>query len=305
MKMTIRHRSSIVTTTATILISLLVQELYYSNTISFSTMSALALQPPSIAIKVCQNKHCCKRAAKNVDVLQTVNNLLPIQSIDNDDDNNSNIQVESSSCLSHCDMGPNVEITLQNGTSILLHGMESAQACAIQLTNLASEISEVEDAIQSTSDNHLLLCPPKILIAASKVIEQSQQFPNLQEKIRYLTSVINKLESSPSQPPVDQSPANAYAHALRAQAYLESSCYDDAINDARRVVQTYGKVATPSSLTLAYRTWADAEQDKARSNKTKDYSQAIAVLQEWFRIQPGFRTKIQQEIESLSTTMKR
>jgi uncharacterized protein with PIN domain len=183
--------------------------------------------------------------------------------------------------------------------------MESAQTCAIQLTNLASEISEEEGTIKS-SDSHLSFSPPKILIAASKVIEQSQQFPNVQEKIRYLTSVINKLELSPSIPSVDQSPANAHAHALRAQAYLESSCcYDDAIDDARRVVQKYGKAATPASLTLAYRTWADAELDKVRSNKSNDYSRAIVVLQEWFRTQPGFRTKLQQEIQDLTSAMKR
>jgi hypothetical protein len=275
----------------------------------FLTISIVGALHP-IAIKVCKNKHCTKRAGKNVDILQTISNLLPSNSDNNNIDNRA-LRVEGSSCLSHCDMGPNIEVTLPNGTSVLLNRMENAETCAFQLENLVSEIHEEEEDTMCCAS---VLSPSKILIAAAKVMEQCQQFPNIHERIRYLTSVINKLQSSPIVPSVEQTPANAHAHALRAQAYSElpsssssneegNLCYDQAIRDARRVVQEFGKVATPTSLAMAYRTWADAEQGKVRFNNQKDYRQSIAVLQQWYSAQPSYRSKVQQEIQELMNVM--
>jgi hypothetical protein len=251
----------------------------------------LALQNPvRTTIKVCQNKHCCKRASKNVDILQTMNNLLLTAP-------QNSLHVKGSSCLSHCDMGPNVEILLPNGTSLLLHGMMDAQMCAAQLGLLLLKNEEANQDDKMLS----ILSPPKILLAASKVMEQSQTLP-IAERIRYLTSVITKLEESKQQ----STAANAHAHALRAQAYLDednhrnnntsrSISLDHAIQDARYVVRDLQRdaVATTTTLALAFRTWVDAELQKGQTQH------ALDVLQEWYHVQPTYRTKLQREIQEV------
>lgn len=252
-------------------------------------------------IRVCQNKHCCKRT--NSDVLQTIHNLVGTGE-------EGNVVVEASGCLSHCDKGPNMEVKTRDGT-IVLQGMTDAQTCTFQLGEVSSSSSSFPPV-------------PKILIAASKVIEQSQQFAvndQYREQIRYLTSVIDKLEVSPAI--FSSTPANAHAHALRAQAFLElassekqksTECTNDvasrselvaaSIRDAQRVVQDLSAIATPLSLSLAYRTLADAlleeQQDQEKeTSKKKDFSQVVAVLTQWHRVQPIYRTKLQEEIQGL------
>jgi (2Fe-2S) ferredoxin len=244
-----------------------------------------ALSHNTINIKVCQNKHCCKRTPKHVDVLQTMSNLWH----NNNNNNNNHVVVEGSSCLSHCDMGPNVEITLPDGTTRhLLHGMTDAQTCAVQLSLLATN-DEKDDNTGSNS----LWTPPKILLAASKVIEQSQALSSVEEQIRFLTSVIAKLEASEDYQ-FTFTAANAHAHALRAKAYLEQGVsLDLAMQDAQYVVRDLRDVATPNTLASAFRTWVDAEQHR------NNFRQAVTVLQEWYKLQPTFRTKLQREIQEL------
>ena len=261
-------------------------------------------------VRVCRNKHCCKRT--KVDVLQTIYNLI---------DTNSDIVVEQSGCLSNCDKGPNVEVNTKSGT-VLLNGMTDAQTCAFQLGELSSSTPSFPPI-------------PKILIAASKVIEQSREFSasgQLEEEIRFLTSVIDKLEVSPAVPPLTS--ANADAHAFRAQAHLrlareqkeripsdpnkkfpEGDALAASIHDAQRVVRDLTAVATPASLSLAYRTWTDAELFLAEqreqqqreiekgTTKKKDFSRVVAVLTEWYRAQPMYRTKLQGEIQGLLLNM--
>lgn len=256
-------------------------------------------------VRVCQNKHCCRRA-NNADVLQTMHNLIDTSGGD------SNVVVEASGCLSECDKGPNVELTIGND-KVLLHGMMGAQTCAFQL----GETSLSKPSFQTV---------PKILVAASKVIEQSQQFSargQFEEEIRFLSSVIDKLDASPAVPP--STSANAHAHALRAQARLQLARKEKqtapsdeksgkdliaaSISDTKRVVQDFSAVATTKSLSLAYRTWTDAElfvaeeeqrqEEKETSSKKKDFSRVVAVLTEWYRAQPMYRTKLQGEIQVL------
>ena len=238
-------------------------------------------------VRVCQNKHCCRRA-NNGDVLQTMHNLI--------DTSGEEVVVEASGCLSECDKGPNVELTV-DGKTTLLHGIVDAQTCAFQLGESALQI-------------------PKILMAASKVMEQSQQFSEngqFEEAIRFLTSVIDKLEASPAVSPATA--ANAHAHALRAQAFLELAIQNQeesdpvaaSISDAKRVVQDFSGVATSKSLAMAYRTWTDAElflaeQEQLKVQETerpKDFSKVVAVLKEWYQAQPMYRTKLQGEIQGL------
>lgn len=89
-------------------------------------------------IRVCQNKHCCK---KSPHLLQTISQLA------------TPALVESSGCLSHCDEGPNVEIE-NDSSSILLHGIIDATTAALEL----------EQALNTPI--------PKVLVAASKLMER-------------------------------------------------------------------------------------------------------------------------------------
>lgn len=254
-------------------------------------------------VKVCRNKHCCKRS--KVDVLQTMYNLI--------DTTNNDIVVEESGCLSNCDKGPNVEITTKSDT-VVLNGMVDAQTCAFHL----GEVSLSTPSFPPV---------PKILVAASKVIEKSRQFSasgQLDDEIRFLTSVIDKLEISPEVPPLTS--ANADAHAFRAQARLQQAlkakeggppetdremAIAGAMDDAQRVVKDLSAAATPASLSLAYRTWTDAElflaeerelqqrEMQKETSETRDLSRVVAVLTEWYRAQPMYRTKLQGEIQGL------
>ena len=258
-------------------------------------------------IRVCQNKHCFK---KNKDVLQTIHNLADII-----DDEGEKIMVQSSGCVSQCDLGPNIEVTTGNKETppTLLNGMADAQTIAFRLGEL------------STTSSFPPL--PKILIAASKVIEQSEKFAangRHEEQIKYLTSVIDKFENSLSLIS-SSTTANAQAHALRAQGYLRIfdenkddnsqndkvvSAIHDAKRDAKRVVKDLSAVATPLSLSLAFRAWTDAElilakqQQQKHKGEKKDLSKAVAVLSQWHRTQPVYRTKLTGEIQRLLLSME-
>ena len=102
------------------------------------TKGVVALSQPQI--RVCQNKHCLKA---NPSLLQTISQLT------------SPKQVETSGCLSHCDDGPNIEIIESDGTSQVLNGLVDATTASVLL----------EQALEDSSF-------PKVLIAASKVIER-------------------------------------------------------------------------------------------------------------------------------------
>eukprot|EP00531_Pseudo-nitzschia_arenysensis_P002418 CAMPEP_0116131280 /NCGR_PEP_ID=MMETSP0329-20121206/8923_1 /TAXON_ID=697910 /ORGANISM="Pseudo-nitzschia arenysensis, Strain B593" /LENGTH=299 /DNA_ID=CAMNT_0003625703 /DNA_START=116 /DNA_END=1015 /DNA_ORIENTATION=- len=249
-------------------------------------------------VKVCQNKHCCRRA-NNRDILQTMHNLI--------DTGDKEVVVEASGCLSQCDKGPNVELSI-DGDKALLHEMVDAQTCTFQLG-------------EASTSKPLLPAVPKILVAASKVMEQSQQFSangQFEEAIRFLTSAIDKLEVSPAVSP--STPANAHAHALRAEARLQLARKRDGpasdqdndvvaacIADAKRVVQDLSAAATPKSLSLAYRAWTDAElflaeeqqRQEEETSKKRDITRVVAVLREWYQAQPMYRTKLQGEIQGL------
>ena len=109
---------------------------------------------------------------------------------------------------------------------------------------------------------------------------------DLAEKQRFLTSVISKLEASEHR----QSTAIAHAFALRAQVSLESGDRSNAIRDAHQAVKLK-TVATSGTISLAYRVWADAEED--------DTTKVISILQEWRKEQPAYQTKLRKEITEL------
>jgi (2Fe-2S) ferredoxin len=90
-------------------------------------------------IRVCRNKHCCKR---NPHLLQTIYQL------------ETQAKIESSGCLSHCDNGPNVEIE-NSSSSTILNGVVDATTAAVL----------IEQAIDGAPI-------PKLLTAASKLMER-------------------------------------------------------------------------------------------------------------------------------------
>lgn len=222
-----------------------------------------------------------------------------------EDEGSQQNTVTSSGCLSNCDIGPNVQLEFDDGTSFILNGMVDTQTCADKLGDVMNSYSS-----SNSSNTETPLAIAKVLIAATKVMDQSQQLADSKERIRYLTSIIDKLEGPSSA--FHLSAANAHAHALRAQQHWGCQNYDSAILDARSVVEgPLSQVATSNSRSLAYRTWADAERSLAeestiRSNSTisssstkTDFSRAVAILQQWRREQPMFQTKIQREIQDL------
>jgi hypothetical protein len=114
------------------------------------------------------------------------------------------------------------------------------------------------------------------------------------EQERLLTSVISKLETSTD---LAQSTALAHALALRARASLERQEWSLASRDAQRATQKeFSRVATPETISVAYRVWADAEQHASSSSSPEN---VISVLQQWYTAQPTYRTKLQREIQDL------
>jgi hypothetical protein len=119
------------------------------------------------------------------------------------------------------------------------------------------------------------------------------------EQERLLTSVISKLETSTE---LAQSTALAHALALRARAYSERQEWSLASRDAQRPTQTeFSSAATPETISMAYRVWADAEQQQASTGEGSSSSPqtVISILQQWSKAQPNYRTKVQREIQDL------
>lgn len=108
--------------------------------------------------------------------------------------------------------------------------------------------------------------------------------------MRYLDSVISKLEASE----YERSSAIAQALVMRAELYVQSGERSKALDDAQRVLELK-QVATPETLAMAYRIRADTEENKVR---------VIAVLQQWQKDLPEFRTKLQTEIQRIVDSME-
>lgn len=103
--------------------------------------------------------------------------------------------------------------------------------------------------------------------------------------LTYLNSVISKLETSE----YATSPAMARALLMRAELHLQSGEASKALEDSQRVLELK-QVATSETLAMAYRIRADTEENKIR---------VIAVLQQWQKDLPEFRTKLQNEIQRI------
>jgi hypothetical protein len=111
------------------------------------SLSPTTTTTTTTTIRVCQNKHCCK---KYPNLLQSISNLMEHNA------NAAQVVVESSGCLSECEKGPNIEI-LSNSKSNVFNGIDDATIAAVRL----------ELALETPI--------PKLLIAASKVMERAIQ----------------------------------------------------------------------------------------------------------------------------------
>ena len=99
---------------------------------------SLSSTPPATTktiIQICQNKDCCRRYKGSMDLVQTMNILLPPPN--SNESANSCIEIKSSSCLSHCDKGPNIVFKKLNGSkeiaSNTINGVEDVTMAAVQL----------------------------------------------------------------------------------------------------------------------------------------------------------------------------
>jgi hypothetical protein len=113
-----------------------------------TTTNALAPLTPG-TIRVCQNKHCCKR---NPQLSQIIANLV-----------DGAVTVEASGCLSHCEEGPNVEIQW--------NGHESSTTLVTGVTDATTAAVQIELALK------LAKPIPKLLVAASNVMERAINSP--------------------------------------------------------------------------------------------------------------------------------
>lgn len=113
------------------------------------------------------------------------------------------------------------------------------------------------------------------------------------EQERLLNSVITKLSEDSE---LCRSSALAHAYALRAGVRAAQRNWESSIEDAKQVVLRHDlkAAATDLSITLAYRAWADAEQ-QLDSGKDK----VLTVLQQWQQAQPSYRSKVQREMQDL------
>ncbi|KAI2511921.1 hypothetical protein MHU86_2437 [Fragilaria crotonensis] len=227
------------------------------------------------SIQVCQNKDCCSRfQGRASNLVQTLRQIT----------SQVGVPIESTGCLSHCDKGPNIRIVISNGKEVIEHGVDSAHAAA---------------AVLELADPNLRIHPT--LLAAWKVMEQSQQAPDASEKERFLNSVINALSKDES---LAVSTCMAQALVLRSQVLSND---DDINNNASKITERLDSARTdiiraavldPYHPTV-WRILATIEEER------NDHAAAIQALSKWATYQPLFSTKVQNEISRLRDSTAR
>jgi hypothetical protein len=112
----------------------------------------------------------------------------------------------------------------------------------------------------------------------------------LEQQERFYQSVISKLMASE-----DFSTSGVLAHALscRASYHLELGENHHAIEDALQVL-AFGTTASAKTRSRVYRVLADAHEGNG------NLKEAIQALQEWYKMDPIVRTKVQKEIQRLN-----
>ena len=187
--------------------------------------------------------------------------------------------------------------------------MKDAHSCANKFTEISTKTMEGPQEDTNQVSPWLQLKPHKLLIAASKVIEQCEtqqqncngnNNDNHKERIRYLSSIIDTLDAKTiggttkntnnhDNPPLNYTVSAVYAHAyaLRAQTHIELNHMEAAIHDAQNVISLSTPrrtmlvaglrddytpcVVTASSLTKAFRAMIDAELLRLEEDSKLEY----------------------------------
>mmetsp|Transcript_22237 Transcript_22237/g.34910 ORF Transcript_22237/g.34910 Transcript_22237/m.34910 type:complete len:239 (-) Transcript_22237:1110-1826(-) len=226
----------------------------------FPSASSFGTSPQKkCIIKICHNKDCCKKGGGDK-LLSTFRDLVPFH--------NTQLDIQSTGCLSQCGKGPNICVVGKNGgdEKIYYNVKDALDASAV----LDVATPEIE-------------YPIELLVAASN-IHQAEHTASPAKKEELMTVVITDLSKNSK---------NSYAlfHALtiRADARLDTNNIDGAIDDARlaaEIFPTEGKV---------WRILASAEEQRG------SFDSAIVALGELARADPSFATKARNEIERLSS----
>jgi tetratricopeptide (TPR) repeat protein len=113
----------------------------------------------------------------------------------------------------------------------------------------------------------------------------------LEQQVRLYNSVVSKLMASE-----EFSSSGVLAHALsrRARYYLELGENHHAIEDALQTLTFGSSTVCAKTRSRAYRVLADAHEGLG------NLQEAIQALQEWYKMDPIVRTKLQKEIQRLN-----
>mmetsp|Transcript_10585 Transcript_10585/g.17516 ORF Transcript_10585/g.17516 Transcript_10585/m.17516 type:complete len:254 (-) Transcript_10585:172-933(-) len=224
-----------------------------------SGCEALSTNTPTTitTIQVCQDKHCCQRfTGRSSDLVQTLRQLAPL----------SGCTIESTTCLSHCDKGPNVKIRMMTASQVyetVEHDVANAPAAAAMLELLFENNQEEERGNYQIHPT---------LLAAASVMERAHKATTIQEKERFLNSVMKALEKED-----ELAKSKSMAQALVMRARLQG---DSAKMDATRASQL-----DPWHPTV-WRVLADASPDDP-----------TYALNQWIQYQPHYRTKAKKELQ--------
>jgi len=249
------------------------------------------LQPAAaLKIGVCQNKNCRKRFRQPINLVQTLEDLFILPS---SSDQQQAVEIESSGCLSQCGQGPNVVLRESDrGGDVFLCGLE----------DVASAASRIQAACGDSSSS---LMPPTVLLAAVKVMQKAEQASSPREKLRFMDSVIKKLESA--EIGFARTPANVHAHCLRGQAYLDLAEYQLALRDADTAIalvlgnaaatgiaqQDSTATMTMSSSIFPWRIMADAQEGLGM------IPEAVETLRLMALRDPAYCVKTSKDIQRL------
>ena len=218
-------------------------------------------------IKICHNKDCTKKGGGER-LRNVFKDLIPPASTNDD----IQLDIERSGCLSQCGKGPNVCVGKNNGSDeqMFFNIKDALDASAV----LDVAITEAQ-------------FPIELLVAAS-TIHEAEYTSSPSKKEELMTSVITDL-SKDSNHSLMTSFAMFHALTIRADARLDANNIDGAIEDAQlasKIFPSEGK---------AWRICAAAEE------KRGSIDSAIIALSELAQADPSFATKAKMEIERLSS----
>lgn len=232
---------------------------------------------PDRTFKICQNKHCVKRYSPG-NLVEVMENLVET----------SNINIESSGCLSNCDHGPNMvlETKKKKGEEKVFNRVDDHHTAA--------------SILEQSCDLEV----PTMLIAACTVMGKAISAKSFKKKEKCLNSVISALSKEGQDPDLSMSHALVSALLLRAEYRSDFSSFpseekisnntdilDSAEKDCRRAIQIESQNA------MAYRLLADMLESKG------DILGAIDAVTKSAQLDSSFFAKAKKELDRLGYKM--